>query len=755
MNDGHSVVGIDGLKLEPLPAWNGVDLQGDVIPFEPIHAIDELHEPLESRIGAGFGGVAEYGITVRWDKNFLRVVRLLIERRTQGAFFGGVRFGGTITLDEAWQLGFDHVALCMGAGKPTIIDMPHGMASGVRQASDFLMSLQLTGAAKDDSVSNLQLRLPVVVIGGGLTAVDTATEALAYYPQQVERFLVRYERLESVVGAEAVAALWDERERAIVTEYVAHARALRAERKAAVDEGRAPDIKGLLDKWGGVVMVYRRDLAQSPSYRLNHEEVSKAVEEGIHVLDNHAPQGVVVDKWGEACALDVANGTGTKRLPAASILVAAGTKPNIVLAREDDSVFAVDKGYFQAVDEGGKVVSPQRIPKPKDVHVLTHLTDDGRGVSFFGDLHPSFAGNVVRAMASAKQGYPHITRLLHKRKGDVGQDFQALRARLNSLWRAHVVTVEELAPKIIELVVRAPAAARHFEPGQFFRFQNYESLAPMKADTRLAMEGLALTGAWVDKDKGLLSLIVLEMGGSSDICRLLRPNEPVVLMGPTGMPTELVGGENVLLVGGGLGNAVLFSIAAGLRAKGSKVLYVAGYRKAHDRYKVPFIEQASDHVVWCCDEAPGFRPTREQDFAFVGNIVEALVAYGEGRLVGQDKQDTLPLSDIDRVIVIGSDGMMAAVAAARHGVLEPYLKPKHIAIGSINSPMQCMMKEICAQCLQVHKDPKTGETRVVYSCFNQDQPLDWVDFDCLRERLAQNSVHEKLTSLWLRHCLSA
>ena len=511
-------------------------------------------------------------------------------------------------------MGFDHVALCMGAGKPTIIDMPHGMASGVRQASDFLMSLQLTGAAKDDSVSNLQLRLPVVVIGGGLTAVDTATEALAYYPQQVERFLVRYERLESVVGAEAVAALWDERERAIVAEYVAHARALRAERKAAAEEGRAPDIKGLLDKWGGVVMVYRRDLAQSPSYRLNHEEVSKAVEEGIHVLDNHAPQGVVVDKWGEACALDVANGAGTKRLPAASILVAAGTKPNIVLAREDDSVFAVDKGYFQAVDEGGKVVSPQRIPKPKDVHVLTHLTDDGRGVSFFGDLHPSFAGNVVRAMASAKQGYPQITRLLHKRKGDVGQDFQALRARLNSLWRAHVVTVEELAPKIVELVVRAPAAARHFEPGQFFRFQNYESLAPMKADTRLAMEGLALTGAWVDKDKGLLSLIVLEMGGSSDICRLLRPNEPVVLMGPTGMPTELVGGENVLLVGGGLGNAVLFSIAAGLRAKGSKVLYVAGYRKAHDRYKVPFIEQASDHVVWCCDEAPGFRPTREQDF---------------------------------------------------------------------------------------------------------------------------------------------
>ena len=49
------------------------------------------------------------------------------------------------------------------------------------------MALQLTGAARQDSLANLQLRLPVVIIGGGLTAVDTATEALAYYPIQVEK----------------------------------------------------------------------------------------------------------------------------------------------------------------------------------------------------------------------------------------------------------------------------------------------------------------------------------------------------------------------------------------------------------------------------------------------------------------------------------------------------------------------------------------------------------------------------------------
>ncbi len=81
----------------------------------------------------------------------------------------------------------------------------------MRQASDFLMALQLTGAAKTDSIANLTVRLPVVVIGGGLTAIDTATEALAYYPVQVEKFLSRYETLVAERGVEAVRDQWNAR----------------------------------------------------------------------------------------------------------------------------------------------------------------------------------------------------------------------------------------------------------------------------------------------------------------------------------------------------------------------------------------------------------------------------------------------------------------------------------------------------------------------------------------------------------------
>jgi hypothetical protein len=98
--------------------------------------------------------------------------------------------------------------------------------------------------------------------------------------------------------------------------------------------------------------------------------------------------------------------------------------------------------------------------------------------------------------------------------------------------------------------------------------------------------------------------------------------------------------------------------------------------------------------------------------------------------------------------------MMAAVKDARHGVLQPLLNPGHIAIASINSPMQCMMKEVCAQCLQKHVDPATGKETIIFSCLNQDQPMDHVDFKNLNTRLQQNTVQEKLSSQWLDYLLA-
>ena len=288
--------------------------------------------------------------------------------------FGGVRFGGTLTLDSAFELGFDHVALCMGAGRPTVIPMKNGLAKGVRQASDFLMGLQLTGAATPrQHCANLQVRMPIVVIGGGLTAVDTATESLAYYDVQVEKISEPLSKHSSPNTAKRLSVQHGRtKNRETAEEFLSHARAIRAERLAARERAANRISIGLLNSWGGSTIAYRRRLIDSPSYTLNHEEVHKALEEGIRFAECLSPEEVEVDQYGHAAALRLSKyafdadanrlkATGeTVTLPARTILVAAGTQPNTVLAREDENNVVLDGKYFRAVDEDGNPVQPEK-----------------------------------------------------------------------------------------------------------------------------------------------------------------------------------------------------------------------------------------------------------------------------------------------------------------------------------------------------------------------------------------------------------
>ena len=662
LNEGHIVVGIDGLKIEALSN----------LLHAPIKNVNELFQDLDKRLVAGFGGVMEYGITNRWNKNFLLLIRLLLERRANFKLFGGVRFGSNITPTQAFSLGFQHIALALGAGSPKLLSMPNSVAKGIRTASDFLMSLQLGQAHKEESLTNLQLRLPILVIGGGLTALDTATEALAYYPKLVKKFAQKYDP----------SILLSEEEQEIANEFLAHAEILEN------SETSLSALKAL----GGAKIIYRNKIQKAPSYRLNHEELAHGLKEGVEFVENIIPSKILLDKYGHVSGLEaVQTIEGIERqviISARSIFIAAGTVPNMIFAEEFPE-FYQSKQY-----------------------------------SIFGDLDPKYSGNVVKAMASAKYGYLAISESLKSEAKD-DKFFAHLREQLT----AKLLAVNRLTPNIVELVIKSPLAANNFKPGQFFRLQNYaHSALPL-------MEPLALTGAKIDKNWGTISTIVLEMGGSSNLCAKLPIGEPIVLMGPTGSATEIGSNENVLLIGGGLGNAVLFSIGQALRAQNNKVLYFAGYRKQIDRYKIEEIEAAADKIIWCCEEDI-LTGNRSKDQSFQGNLIEALLNFAQ--------QNPEELQNIDRIIVIGSDKMMHAIKKARHNILKPYLNPKHVAIASINSPMQCMMKEICGQCLQKHIDPITGKESYVFSCSNQDQNIDQVDFYHLGDRLAQNNLLEKM-----------
>lgn len=682
LNEGHIVVGIDGLKIEALD---------QELLSQPIRKVDQLFEDLDTRVIGGFGGVMEYGITNRWNKNFLLLIRLLLERRNNFKLFGGIRFGSNITPKQAFDMGFCHVALALGAGSPKLLpSIKNGMAKGMRTASDFLMSLQLGKAYQEDSLTNLQIRMPVVVIGGGLTALDTATEALAYYPKLVQKFANKYKN-----------DAYLEEDKIIAEEFLQHNQLFK----------KSGSLLSSLKSLGGVKILYRGKLQQATSYRLNHEELSLGLSEGVEFVENITPLKIILDQYGSVTAIESiqkVNGEEIKvKLDAKTILIAVGTVPNVILSQEFPEFLDKEGQYFKKLEE----------------KFITYK-DDKHSMSFFGDLHPDYAGNVVKAMASAKHGYKIVSKQLKPSKTNAKDFFAGLKEKLEPV----LVAINRLAPNIVELIIRSPLSAVNFKPGQFFRLQNYTGDLPL-------IEALALTGAKIDKESGNISIIILEMGRSSDLCTKLELDKPLVLMGPVGEPTEIIANKKVMLVGGGLGNAVLFSIGQALRSSGSEVLYFAGYRKVLDRYKIEEIEAASNKIIWSCDEEL-LDKTREEDLTFKGNIVESILNFAQN--------NPKELQDIDRIIVIGSDRMMHAIKKARHGILKPYLKKNHTAIASINSPMQCMMKEICGQCLQKHIDPTTGVESYVFSCTNQDQEMDYVDFIHLGDRLAQNNLLEKL-----------
>ena len=346
LNEGFAVVAAEGLKVESALDIYNLNKESNLPSFK-----DVIEKELDERIISGFGGVSEYGITSRWDKNFLTVLQLLLERRKNFKVLDGIRFGGTITVEDAWKIGFTHIALATGAGKPTLIRLKNNLSRGLRKASDFLMALQLTGAARKDSLSNLQISLPAIVIGGGLTAIDTATETLAYYPIQVEKF---YENAKTLleIDKDYLINTFDEEELSQANIFFAHGKIIHETRKKAKENNEKPDFLPFLKEWGGVTLVYRKNLQSSPAYRLNHEEINEALEEGIKIIENLNPVECILNDYNAIESVLFIDSTRSDKeiiLPAKTVFVAAGTSPNITYEKEYPKTFRMQEstGYYQ------------------------------------------------------------------------------------------------------------------------------------------------------------------------------------------------------------------------------------------------------------------------------------------------------------------------------------------------------------------------------------------------------------------------
>jgi ferredoxin/flavodoxin---NADP+ reductase len=133
---------------------------------------------------------------------------------------------------------------------------------------------------------------------------------------------------------------------------------------------------------------------------------------------------------------------------------------------------------------------------------------------------------------------------------------------------ALILGKERLAPDVVRFWIDAPQIARKRKPGQF---------VIVRADEQ--GERIPLTIADADPTSGAIALVVQAVGKSTHKLNRLDAGDRILdVAGPLGQPTRIVPGASVCCVGGGIGAAVAYPIAAGVKAEGGRVAGIIGAR---------------------------------------------------------------------------------------------------------------------------------------------------------------------------------
>ncbi|MBT4884930.1 MAG: FAD-dependent oxidoreductase, partial [Legionellales bacterium] len=742
LQQGCAVVGADGLKIEPIAA-NLLD--------GPVHSFAELSTGLDERVVAGFGGVAEYGITARWNKNFLNLAYLSLARKQYFDVLGAARFGGSLTIDDAWKLGFDHLAVAVGAGLPKELNIPGSLAKGMRAANDFLMALHLTGAIRDENIASLEVQLPAIIIGGGLTGVDAATELQALYIKQVERTLRRYEDVIKTRGEAALAAEFIDVAKAKLDIFLEHGREVRSCRQRAKAAGDMPNFVPLVKKWGGVTIVYRKKMIESPAYRNNHYELKKALQEGVLYAECCEPEVVVVNDKQHVVALKVkhVNADGSIEnieFAAKNILVATGAKPNVAYAFEHAG--ELDRSGFQyklyLEDDESKLSASNESKHCKDnaLSFFSSYDQDKRRVTVIGDTNPAFNGSVVKAIASAKQSYNKIIQSMQKsnpypQRYDTSKSYIDLKNKIDFYKASHVVAINNLESTVM-VTIYAPFALRNYNMGNFFRIQNHD----LGLDNMFT-EPVSVYPAKISADKTSFSCY-LEKETAKLLTRSWQIGTKVTVMGPTGVKTTIKPWHQhtlMFLDESQIGPGVL--MAKAIKDAGFKVDIIVSLDNIADMYAYEDLYEAANKLALCVG----------------GNAVDC--SYSNvffGKLhpccVGEYDFGNFNLATVTAVLIKAKADVINDVKELRYNSLLSEFKNKPKTTATVAGPMQCMLKGVCAQCLQWQIDPETGErTKAVYSCSWQEMPLEIIALDHLKLRNdSTDNVVTKLNSLWLDDC---
>ena len=746
---GCAVVIMDGLKIEPL---------SKELINKPIKSLSYITEELDNRISWGFGGVAQYGITSRWDKNFLKLIYISLVRREHFKIIGNVRFGGTITVEEAWQQKFDHIVIASGAGLPKELPIFGSLAPGMYQANDFLMSLHLTGMTKLNSVIAYQVQLPVIIIGGGLTAIDTATEVQAYYINQIENVLSKYEEIcNSNILLDQVFLDGDSE---IINELIQHGREVRQERIDAKKEGRIPNFIPMIRKWGGVTIAYRGTMKASPAYRSNYEELLNALQEGVLYIENYEPKEAILDKYGNIKAIKGLDKQTNEilSLEARSIFIATGTNPNVAYEYEH-------KGTFERGSFGYKTyklsyntlqsASQKYNLKEKCDGIFTSYCKDNKFITFIGDTHPLFHGSVVKAIAGAKQAYPEVLKALKiistKSKGTI-QNIKEFYHQLEQNYSQQIHEVKKVNNILLKLTIKAPQAARMFYPGQFYRLQQYET-DPIYVNNKIIFsKPITIFPTSVDKKNGILIFHIFQDNPYNSLISCIKPGQNIALMGPTGARINILQNETIIVFGDRISLGIMSTIGPAFKKKNCKVIYIVKIASPNDYFDQDWSYIVDDLVYYSEMQEIENKITKNSGNFIKGNLNDVIASIAilfHKQKVTNNIIKELP-NKIDSVFFIGEAEFVHYAknsCIATLATVEVFKNSQYFSYTL--GPMQCMLKGICGQCLQWQIDPLTKKrTKAVFACSWQCQPMDIVDFDHLFERSKRNLAIEKLQSVW-------
>ena len=727
---GYTVVGVDGLKIEsPDPSQYN----------QPVRDFSSICESLDSRSVLGFGGVAEYGITARWNKNYLSLILLVLLRRKQFRVFGGVRFGGTVAVDDVWRLGFDHLMLAVGAGLPRELNIPGSLSLGVRAANDFLMALQLSGAHKESSLSSLEVDLPAVVIGGGLTGIDAATELQAYYLLQIVKVYKRYKMLSQIYTEGILRSKFNEYQLKKIDRWLCHAEELSIEKKK-----EHPNIIKLLHSWGGVSVVYRKNMQDSPAYKRNHEELIKALEEGLLYVPLFAPIAIRCDEqgWCQSLAvvkMDYSDGQWQMSdheasIPARTVLVATGAQPNVAYGFEHAGDFERKRYQYTSYHWKGNKLVPAPVKKhckQDDIGVFTSYDKNNKCVSFIGDTHPTFHGSVVKAVASAMYAVPLVHQQLQKVKSKA--ESKGFLSFCDDYFNARLLDKVHLNQQELLLTIESKAIVSKYNAGNFVRLQCFEKNTSSSKGFDLYGEAIAAPVFDVDKVNSTFKVLLYKNLVNEKLFAKVKKGELISAMGPTGVKAKLQSNSTVLLMVDQCLLANLCSILQVLKENKNYIIVVISVDSMSEFFKC-FVERYADVIIW---ESVQNISIRDKDFlADSKNSWSMLLDF-----LKENPRVAAKLIDVRLMLEAKK---VESIKSKLHEVSDVSKIAIDYCSVAVYGPMQCMLKGVCAQCLQWQVDPLTGErTKAVYACSWQDQPLELVDLGHLVTR------HDKVKTIEL------